>query len=372
MDCVYPRGSDAHVEYPHPVHGLYRDVNDQIRGIARGDAEVPLSVLDLATVSAGDTAADALRTTTELARNAEAWGYHRMWVAEHHGIPSVASSSPAVLIAHLAAVTNTIRLGSGGVMLPNHAPLVVAEQFGTLHALHPGRIDLGLGRAPGTDPATARALRRGDADRFPQDVADLMAFLDGRFPEDHPYARIQAIPRDPSGRPPIWLLGSSLFSARLAALMGLPFAFAHHFSAAYTEPALEVYRSAFQPSAVLDRPYAMIGVSAIAADTSAEAARLARTGGLSMLRLRRGRPGPVPTPEEAESYPYSQAEEEFLRAWLANVITGTGPEVRAGLSALRARTGADELMITTGVYGGTNRIRSYELIARAYKMVPDR
>lgn len=348
---------------------VVRNVNDQIRGIARGDAEVPLSILDLATVSAGHTADEALRTTTELARRAEAWGYHRFWVAEHHGMPGVASSSPAVLIAHLAAVTRTIRIGSGGVMLPNHAPLVIAEQFGMLHTLHPGRIDLGLGRAPGTDPATARALRRGDADRFPEDVADLMGFLDGRFPEGHPFERILAVPRAPSGRPPIWLLGSSGFSAQLAGRLGLPFAFAHHFSAANTEPALELYRSTFRPSEVLDRPYALIGVSAVAADTTEEAARLARTGGLAMLRLRRGVPGPVPTPEEADSYPYTEVEEDFLQAWLSNVIIGTGPEVRDGLTALQRRTGADELMITTSVYGGGNRIRSYELIARAYKLI---
>ncbi|GAA5045632.1 luciferase family oxidoreductase group 1 [Thermocatellispora tengchongensis] len=346
--------------------------DDQIRGIARGDAEVPLSILDLATVSAGHTPSDALRTSTELARRAEEWGYHRLWVAEHHGMPSVASSSPAVLIAHLAANTSTIRLGSGGVMLPNHAPLVIAEQFGTLHALHPGRIDLGLGRAPGTDQATANALRRGDAERFPQEVADLTSFLDGSFPAGHPYARIKAVPADPSlGRPPIWLLGSSGFSAQLAGLLGLPFAFAHHFSAANTGPALDLYRSSFQPSAVLDRPYALIGVSAVAADTAEQARRLARTGGLSMLRLRRGQPAPIPTPEEAESYPYSEVEEDFLEAWLSNVVIGDAQEVRTGLSALRERFGVDELMITTTVYGGENRLRSYELIARAYKMIDD-
>jgi luciferase family oxidoreductase group 1 len=212
-------------------------MTDQICGTARGGADFPLSVLDLATVSAGSTPTEALTTSTELVRKAEAWGYHRYWVAEHHGMPSVASSSPAVLIAHLAAVSTTIRVGSGGIMLPNHAPLIVAEQFGTLQALHPGRIDLGLGRAPGTDPATAAALRRGDADAFPEEVADLTRFLDGSFPADHPYARIRAIPHN-QDRPPIWLLGSSGFSAQLAGLLGLPFAFAHHFSAANTEPAL--------------------------------------------------------------------------------------------------------------------------------------
>ncbi|MEU6997399.1 LLM class flavin-dependent oxidoreductase [Nonomuraea sp. NPDC046570] len=344
-------------------------MSDEIRGLARGEAEVPLSVLDLATVSAGDTPTQALNTSTELVRRAEAWGYHRYWVAEHHGMPSVASSSPAVLIAHLAASSRTIRVGSGGVMLPNHAPLIVAEQFGTLHALHPGRIDLGLGRAPGTDQATARALRRGDADAFPEEVADLTRFMDGSFPDDHPYARIQAIPRG-ADRPPVWLLGSSGFSAQLAALLGLPFAFAHHFSAAHTEPALELYRTTFRPSPWLDKPYAMIGVSAVAADTGAEALRLARTLALAMLRLRSGRPGPVPSPEEAENHPYSGYESAFVEDWLSNVVIGDGPAVRAGLTALRDRTQADELMITTGVYGGANRIRSYELIAKAFALTP--
>ncbi|MFC4589169.1 LLM class flavin-dependent oxidoreductase [Sphaerisporangium corydalis] len=350
-------------------------MSDLIRGIARGESRVPLSILDLATVGAGDTPSGALRTTTELARRAEEWGYHRFWVAEHHGMPSVASSSPAVILAHLGASTRSIRLGSGGVMLPNHAPIIIAEQFGTLHALHPGRIDLGLGRAPGTDQATARALRRmasPDADDFPQQLAELTAFLDDAHPAGHPYERIHAVPGEASapgsGRPPIWLLGSSGFSAQLAGLLGLPFAFAHHFSAANTLPALELYRSSFQPSSVLDRPYALIGVSAVAAGTPEEALRSARTTALGMLRLRRGTPAPIPTPEEAEAYPYSPVEEQFVRDWLSNVVTGDGDGVRAGLEALRERTGADELMITTGVHGGEARLRSFELIARAYGM----
>ncbi|GII61568.1 hypothetical protein Skr01_16530 [Sphaerisporangium krabiense] len=353
-------------------------MTDDIRGVARGESTVPLSILDLATVGAGDTPSDALRTTTELARRAEDWGYHRFWVAEHHGMPSVASSSPAVILAHLGANTRSIRLGSGGVMLPNHAPLIVAEQFGTLHALHPGRIDLGLGRAPGTDQATARALRRRatpDADDFPEQLAELVAFLDDTYETGHPTLLIRAVPGEASapgsGRPPIWLLGSSGFSAQLAALLGLPFAFAHHFSSANTIPALELYRSRFEPSAVLDKPYAMIGVGAVAADTGAEALRRARTGALGMLRLRRGTPAPLPTPEEAEAYPYSPAEEQFVREWLGNVVHGDPATVRAGLDALRERTGADELMITTGVHGGEARIRSYRLIAEAYGMTKE-
>ncbi|MTE19186.1 MsnO8 family LLM class oxidoreductase [Streptomyces sp. TRM43335] len=360
---------------------------DPVRGTARGTAPVPLSVLDLATVGAGRTASDALRTSAELARLAESRGYHRLWVAEHHSMPGVASSSPAVILAHLAAHTSAIRLGSGGVMLPNHAPLVIAEQFGTLEALAPGRIDLGLGRAPGTDGATAAALRRTDrpheaADEFPRQLAELVRFLDDDFPDGHPYSRIHAVPGPVQGsvpggvqsanRPPVWLLGSSGFSARLAGSLGLPFAFAHHFSAANTLPALELYRSSFRPSAVLDEPYALIGVSALAADEEAEAHRQVMTGALSMLRLRTGRPGLVPTPEEAEEYERNMGEMErdFVRGWLADVVYGTPEEVRDGLDALAKRTGADELMITSQSHGGAARLRSYGLIADVYGLPP--
>ncbi|WP_214103018.1 LLM class flavin-dependent oxidoreductase [Acrocarpospora catenulata] len=325
-----------------------------------------LSVLELVTVGEGSSPGEALRGATELAQRAEEWGYFRIWVAEHHGMPGVASSSPAVIIAHLAAATRTIRVGSGGVMLPNHAPLVIAEQFGTLHALHPGRIDLGLGRAPGTDLATAHALRRSahvDPDEFPQQVAELTAFLDGTYPS------IQAIPRG-DDRPPIWLLGSSGFSARLAGLLGLPFAFAHHFSAVNTEPALEIYRTSFRPSEALAEPYAMIGVSALAAETEEEARRQALPGALAFLRMRHGRPGRFPTPEEAAAYPFTAAESEFVYGRLADVVYGDPDQVRTGLDELRKRTGADELMITTTVHGVDTRLRSYELIARAYEMTP--
>ncbi|WP_354640641.1 LLM class flavin-dependent oxidoreductase [Kitasatospora camelliae] len=341
---------------------------DPIRGRARGTAPAPLSILDLATVGAGHTAGEALAATTELARAAESWGYHRFWVAEHHGMPGVASSSPAVLLAHLAAHTSTLRLGSGGVMLPNHAPLAVAEQFGLLEALHPGRIDLGLGRAPGTDQATARALRRGlseGADDFPQQLAELTHFLDGDFPAGHPYARLRAVPSG-EGRPPIWLLGSSGFSARLAGRLGLPFAFAHHFSAANTVPALDLYRSSFEPSAVLDEPYALIGVSAVAAQDEEAALRLARSAGLAMLRLRQGRPGLIPTPDEAAAHPYTPAERDFLEEWLGTMVLGAPAQVAQGLERLRARTGADELMVTSHIHGHTARRHSYALIAQAY------
>ncbi|GGU66616.1 luciferase family oxidoreductase group 1 [Streptomyces cavourensis] len=361
--------------------GTLRTDGDGIRGTAAGTAPVPLSVLDLVTVGQGRTASQALRTGVEIARLAELRGFHRYWVAEHHSMPGVASSSPAVLLAHIAAHTDRIRLGSGGVMLPNHAPLVIAEQFGTLEAMAPGRIDLGLGRAPGTDGATAAALRRSDrlnegADDFPQQLSELIRFLDDDFPDGHPYARIHAVPGPvqataPGGvqsahRPPVWLLGSSGFSARLAGTLGLPFAFAHHFSARNTIPALDLYRSSFRPSAVLDAPYALIGVSALAADEEAEARRQVLTGALSMVRLRTGRPGLIPSPEEAAAYGFSPMEREFVDGWLADVIHGTADEVRTGLGDLAKRTGADELMITANAHGGEARLRSYELIADAY------
>lgn len=360
---------------------------DDIRGRAEGTAPVPLSVLDLVSVGQGRTATQALRTSVDIAQLAERRGFHRLWVAEHHSMPGVASSSPAVILAHLAAHTERLRLGSGGVMLPNHAPLVIAEQFGTLEAMAPGRIDLGLGRAPGTDGATAAALRRTDrlnegamgspllersrelGEDFPQQLAELTRFLDDDFPDGHPYARIHAVPgpvQGPTGRPPIWLLGSSGFSARLAGVLGLPFAFAHHFSAQNTIPALDLYRESFTPSAVLDAPYALIGVSALAADEEREARRQVLTGALSMVRLRTGRPGLIPTPEEAEAYAFTPMEREFVDSWLGNVIHGTADEVRSGLDDLAKRTGADELMITANAHGGEARVRSYELIADAY------
>ncbi|WP_320782168.1 LLM class flavin-dependent oxidoreductase [Streptomyces sp. CRN 30] len=357
------------------------DAVEEIRGTAHGTAPVPLSVLDLVTVGAGRTATEALNTGVEIARLAESRGYHRYWVAEHHSMPGVASSSPAVILAYLAAHTDRIRLGSGGVMLPNHAPLVIAEQFGTLEAMAPGRVDLGLGRAPGTDGATAAALRRSDrlhegADDFPQQLVELIRFLDDEFPDGHPYAKIHAVPgpvqaTSPGGvqsphRPPVWLLGSSGFSARLAATLGLPFAFAHHFSAQNTVPALDLYRENFRPSEVLDEPYALIGVSALATDDEKEARRQVLAAALNMVRLRTGRPGLVPTPEEAEAYAFNELERDFIDSWNANVIHGTPDAVRSGLDDLQKRTGADELMITANAHGGDVRLRSYELIADAY------
>ncbi|WP_461296424.1 LLM class flavin-dependent oxidoreductase [Streptomyces harbinensis] len=354
-------------------------MSDAIRGRSLGSAPVPLSVLDLATVGSGRTATQALGTTVELARLAERVGYHRFWVAEHHSMPGVASSAPAVILAHLAAHTERIRLGSGGVMLPNHQPLVIAEQFGTLEAMAPGRVDLGLGRAPGTDQATAAALRRGrtdGADQFPEQLAELVRFLDDDFPPEHPYSRIHAVPgpvqgRVPGGvqsdhRPPVWLLGSSGFSAQLAGRLGLPFAFAHHFSSAHTLPALQLYRQSFRPSETLSEPYAIVTANALAADDPRDAYRQALAGGLSMVRLRTGRPGLVPTPEEAEAYPFSEPERAVVEEYLSNVIYGTAETVRAGLDELAKLTGADELMLSAMGQGHDARLRSYELIAGAY------
>ncbi|MFF7362365.1 MsnO8 family LLM class oxidoreductase [Streptomyces sp. NPDC008125] len=375
------RGDEIRNDGGGAADGTADDRADTVRGTAGGTAPVPLSVLDLVTVGKGRTASEALCTSVDIAKLAERRGFHRYWVAEHHSMPGVASSSPAVILAHLAAHTDRIRLGSGGVMLPNHAPLVIAEQFGTLEALAPGRVDLGLGRAPGTDGATAAALRRSErlnegADDFPQQLAELTRFLDDDFPDGHPYSRIHAVPgpvqatsdggvQSPA-RPPIWLLGSSGFSARLAGMLGLPFAFAHHFSARNTIPALDLYRESFRPSAVLDAPYALIGAAALAAGTEAEARRQVLTGALSMLRLRTGRPGLVPTPEEAEAHTFGPLERDFVDEWLGNIVYGTPEQVRAGLDDLAKRTGADELMITANAHGGEARLRSYELIADAY------
>jgi luciferase family oxidoreductase group 1 len=324
--------------------------------------DVPLSVLDLAPVQAGATAGEALRHTTRLAVRAEELGYQRFWVAEHHNMPAIASSSPAVLIAHLAAATTRIRIGSGGVMLPNHAPLVVAEQFGTLEALHPGRIDLGIGRAPGTDQLTALALRRTidglSAEDFPRELGELIGYFAGTG------TRIVASPGK-GNRPAVWLLGSSGYSAQLAGLLGLPFSFAHHFSAQNTLPALTIYRDNFRPSSVLDCPYAMVAVSVICADTDERAQWLSGPARLSFLRLRTGHPQPLATPEDAARYPYSQQEAEFAAQRFDGQALGSPQTVVHQLTQLRERTSADELMLTTMVYDINDRTRSFELIAQA-------
>ncbi len=327
---------------------------------------VPLSILDLAPVASGSTSGQALRRSIDLAQRAEAWGYRRYWVAEHHNMPGIASSAPAVLIAHLASATTSLRVGSGGVMLPNHAPLAVAEQFGMLEALHPGRIDLGLGRAPGTDQLTALALRRhlepSDGDDFPQQLDEMLAFFNDRWPEGHPFQRIRAVPAR-GNQPAIWLLGSSGYSAQVAGLLGLPFAFAHHFSAANTEPALQLYRDSFRPSEVLDAPYALVGVAVVCADTSERARYLHGSSRLSMLRLRSGHPGELPSPDEAAAYSYTPSEKVIVERATASHVVGDPEEVASGLDDLLRRTGAHELMITTNVWNHTERLRSFELLS---------
>ncbi|MCG0065731.1 LLM class flavin-dependent oxidoreductase [Streptomyces tricolor] len=335
-----------------------------------------LSVLDLVAVGEGHTTREALRTSARLARLAEARGFQRYWVAEHHSMPGIASSSPAVILAYLAAQTTRIRLGSGGVMLPNHAPLVVAEQFHTLEAMAPGRVDLGLGRAPGTDQSTARALRRthgpATGDTFPADVAELLGFLDDDFPDGHPYRRVHAVPgpvQGPSGgRPAVWLLGSSGFSAQLAGRLGLPFAFAHHFAGHHTVPALELYRQSFRPSPVLAEPYTVVGVFAFAAETEEQARDQALTGALTTVRFRSGRPGLVPTPEEARSHVFTAYERKILGGWLEHAVHGTPDVVRERLDELRKRTQADELMLASNAHGLQERLTSLSLIADSYGM----
>jgi luciferase family oxidoreductase group 1 len=314
-----------------------------------------LSVLDLAPVSSGRTTPEALRESVALAQHVESLGYGRVWVAEHHGMPGIASSAPAVLIAALAGATSRIRVGSGGVMLPNHPPLVVAEQFGTLAALHPGRIDLGLGRAPGTDQRTAALLRRGDSDDFPGELALLRAFFAG------PVEGIQAVPAE-GNAPEVWLLGSSGFSAQLAGLLGLPFAFAHHFSGENTLPALEFYRSSFRPG-VLQVPHAMVCASVLVADSYEQARRLSLPGALSFVRLRQGLPGVLPSLEEAEQHPWTRQERAFAEHRLDGQVLGSPEDVRQQLDQLLTATGADELMVTTTAHAFADRLRSYELLA---------
>jgi luciferase family oxidoreductase group 1 len=327
---------------------------------------IPLSVLDLATVATGSTPARALAETTTTAIEVERLGYKRLWVAEHHGMPAVASSAPAVLIAHLANATTTLRVGSGGVMLPNHAPLVVAEQFATLEALHPGRIDLGLGRAPGTDHVTARALRRTldlGADHFPDDVVELIKYL---LPRDaatpiHPFAN------PGSGYlPEMWLLGSSTFSAQLAGILGLSFSFAYHFAPAQVDAALATYRENFQPSIVLNEPHVMVAASVICAPSIDEAMWLSGSSALSIVQMRTGRPGPLPSPEEAAAYSFTLSEEAISAEAMATHLIGEPDSVASGLAQLQERTAADEIMISTRVHSLEARIESFTLVARAW------
>ena len=322
---------------------------------------IPLSVLDLAPVPLGSSPGEALRSSRRLARHAEALGYRRFWMAEHHNMTGIASAATAVARAFVAEDTKSIRLGAGGVMLPNHAPLAIAEQFGTLASLYPGRIDLGLGRAPGTDMATARALRRtlvGDESRFPRDVAELMAY----FAPVEPGQQVQAVPGG-GLEVPLWILGSSTYGAELAAAFGLPFAFASHFAPAMLDQALAVYRSSFRPSEHLQEPYVMLGLSVLAAPTDEEAAFLATSQQQSIVNLRTGRPGPIPPPQAG----YLERLPPELRALIANftssAVVGSPETVRAGVRAFAARTRADELMIACSTFDPEARLRSYEMLA---------
>jgi luciferase family oxidoreductase group 1 len=325
---------------------------------------IPLSILDLATVATGSTPAQALRETTSLAVEAERIGYQRFWVAEHHAIAAVASSAPAVLIEHVANATTTLRVGSGGVMLPNHAPLVIAEQFATLEALHPGRIDLGLGRAPGTDHVTARALRRnGDlgADHFPDDVVELIRYL---LPNERP---AHPAPVPGSGYlPEVWLLGSSTFSAELAGTLGLPFSFAYHFAPALLDQAVETYRTNFRPSILLEKPHFMVAVSVICADTDEEARRLSLSGALNILQRSTGRMGPLPSVEEASAYSFSESEQSLVDQALSSHVIGGSDTVHKGLTALVDRVEPDEVMLSTRTHSYDARVRSYELTMQSW------
>jgi luciferase family oxidoreductase group 1 len=322
---------------------------------------IPFSVLDLAPIVEGGDAAQSFRNSRDLAQHTERWGYRRFWLAEHHSMPGIASAATAVLIGYVAGGTSTIRVGAGGIMLPNHAPLVIAEQFGTLESLFPGRIDLGLGRAPGTDMLTARALRRDlatSADRFPEDVAELRAYLGPAVPGQ----QIRAVPGD-GLRVPIWLLGSSLYSAQLAAMLGMPFAFASHFAPAAMMQALQLYRSRFEPSAELSRPYAMLGVNVIAADTDQEARRLFTSLQQSFVNLRRGQPGQLPPPVEDFDRLASPAEKIQLEQALACSFVGSPATVQAGLAAFLAETEADELIISGHIFDHAARLRSFAIAA---------
>lgn len=322
---------------------------------------IPHSILDLAPISAGSNAHTALNNALDLAQHAERWGYNRFWVAEHHNMLGIASSATAVVIGYLAGGTDTIRVGSGGVMLPNHAPLVVAESFGTLEALYPNRIDLGLGRAPGTDQLTMRALRRDSSkgsDTFPQDVLELQRYLAPHTAGQ----RVRAIPGEGS-EVPIWLLGSSFYSANLAAQLGLPFAFASHFAPDMLMQALELYRDNFEPSEQLDKPHAMIVANVFAADTDAEARRLFTSVEQAFVNLRRGTPGQLPAPLETDERPWTAYEQENVDHSLAFSFVGAPETIREGLQHLVEQTGADELMLTAMIHDHEARLHSFELAA---------
>jgi luciferase family oxidoreductase group 1 len=323
---------------------------------------IPFSILDLSPIPQGATAAVALRHSLDLAQHAEAWGCNRFWLAEHHNMPGIASAATSIVIAHVAGGTKTIRVGSGGIMLPNHSPLVIAEQFGTLASLYPGRIDLGLGRAPGTDVLTARALRRDMAstsDRFPQDVEELQSYFEPAAPNQ----KIRAVP-GAGLRVPIWLLGSSLFSAQLAAELGLPFAFASHFAPADMMQALQLYRAQFKPSWQLDRPYAMLGLNVIVGETDAQARYLFSSVQQAFTNLRRGTPGQIPPPiEDIDSY-WSPQEKAAASMTLLCSAVGSPETVERGVLRFIEVTQPDEIITTAHIYDHEARLRSFELLAQ--------
>lgn len=327
-----------------------------------------LSLLDLATVASGSTERDALLRTVANARHAEALGLDRVWVAEHHGMPAVASSATDLLVGQLAAATSRIRVGSGGVMLGNHPPLVLAERFATLEAFAQGRIDLGVGRAPGTDPRTAWALRRDhhavQGQAFVEEVRELLALFDGDLPPDHPLAGLRAVP-GAGLRPPLWLLGSSTFSAQVAALLGQRYAFAYHFAPQQLDAALSAYRSGFTSSADLDRPEVLVAATVICAETDAEAQRLASSGALAMVRLRQGDLRPLPSPEEAAAHAWSDLETSMRAQLTATWIVGDPSRCVAGLAALHERTGADEVMLAGNVWDAEAHRRGLALVTEA-------
>ena len=324
---------------------------------------IPLSILDLAPIVEGGSAADALHNARDLARHAEGWGYRRFWMAEHHSMPGIASAATSVALAYVAEGTTSIRIGAGGIMLPNHAPLQIAEQFGTLESLWPGRIDLGLGRAPGTDQAAAYALRRNlnaDVNQVPRDVVELISYLK----PDTPGRRVRAIPGEGLDIP-IWILGSSLFGAQLAAHLGLPYAFASHFAPDQMMEAIHVYRETFQPSAQLERPYVMLGYNAFAADTDEEAAFLASSMMQAFVNLRTGMPTKLPPPVEGYYETLAPPQRRLIDHVLACTAIGGPERVKARMAAFVAETGADELMITAQIFDHRKRLRSFEIVAGA-------
>lgn len=327
---------------------------------------IPLSVLDLAPVPAGTTSSQAIRRTVDLAQLAERLGYVRYWFAEHHGMPSVASAAPEILIAHIAAATRTLRVGAGGIMLPNHTALKVAETFRTLAALHPGRIDLGLGRAPGSDQIASRALRASDGHNFAAELSDLLAFCGVMpFSDGHPFRKVVAMPDDVP-LPPIWILGSSGASAQMAGKAGMGYSFASHFSETPAAPAFNAYRDRFQSSPQFPKPHAILGVAVVCADTDEQADHLARTMDLAWLRIRRGEFRPLPSPEEAQAYSYTEAERYAVRNCRSRAVIGSPEKVKAIIENMARDSGADEVMVVSNLHGHAERLHSYELLARVF------